>query len=182
MTKFDSIIVLAPGITLEEENISKYKVSDDLFEFRFKAVAKLHQLGQSRFFLVGGPIKDYPQISKPDVMEWILVNRYGLPPTILTKLVSEANTEGNAKKIQEYAKTTDLGTILIISNYWHLLRASNLFSDYTDLVFKTLPAESVVYDQEQDNINSFYSNQKIITSEIKGLSDYYLGQYKSGSS
>lgn len=190
MKTYDTVILLAMGI--EASNNGNYILTGDPFEFRFKAIKRLYEQGVSRFILVGGTVLGIVGVSKPDVMENILTEKYGVPKECLIKLVSENNTEGNAKKIQEYANGhKDLGITALVTNFFHLPRATTTFLDFTDIIFKPVSAESIVYDTEHQNIRNFYQNEGLDiiikekindNSEIKGIHDKELGTYKSGIS
>ncbi len=198
---YKTVIILAPGIVKDDSgdqyfkndsNELKYKITDDQFEFRFKAAKRLHELGVSRFVLVGGVVKDAPSISKPDVMENLLVTKYNMPLSCIIKVVSESNTEGNVKAVKEYLADNKIDRGLgLLTNFFHLPRAVKQFSEFTDLIFSPICAESVVYDIEYENIRLFFANQGLeliigsdpeSKSEIKGLFQKEMGTYKSGIS
>src|SRR6185436_1382917 len=98
-----------------------------------------------------------------------------------TKVVSPANTAGNAEAAKQYLashKTT--GPIALVTNYFHLLRALKDFSTVTEAALIPLASEAVVYAEEYDNIRHFYETEGTATiigevrgqnSEIKGLRD-----------
>jgi hypothetical protein len=200
---YDTIILLARGIHLDEQgafNFTKdgraitYKTSGDPFEFCYKAVKKLHENGTQHIILVGGVVKGAEYISKPDIMEDVLVNRYGIPQSCLTKIVSESNTEGNAKAVKEFhATNTIAGNAGLLTNHYHLLRAMRDFVNIPNLRLLPVPAESIIYTDtgEFENIRTFYENEGLsyiigntpdANSEIKGIADKELGTYKSGIS
>jgi hypothetical protein len=200
--KYNTIIVLAMGIKVnkngkhvfERDDLkTKYDITGDQ-EFRFKAVKKLYEGGARKFILVGGSVINAKSISKPDVMEDILVKEYYIPKSCLMKLVSENNTEGNAKAVKEYYSNCKITYSLgLLTNFYHLVRAMKDFSTIHNLRFIPIAAESVIYQNKNEfkKIRKFYedtgfnliiANTKGLNSEIKGISDKEFGNYKSGIS
>lgn len=200
--KYNTIIMLAMGIELSENGKYdfekdglkiKYNITGDP-EFRFKAAKKLYASETKKFILVGGSVKNAEAISKPDVMEDLLVKKYGIPKSCMVKLVSEANTAGNAKAVKEYIIKNKIDDDPgLLTNYYHMVRALRDFADIREKRFIPIVAEGQIYDECFDEIRKFYETntiglKKIIgeskdqSSEIKGLHDIESEKYKSGIS
>jgi hypothetical protein len=195
MKKYDKIIVLASGITVDkngpykfENNTEKfnYKIIKDPYEFSFKAVKKLFSAGIcSNFILVGGKVeivknktkakfigKNGTTIPKAEVMKYSLINNYGIPAENLTVLKSASNTIGNAKEILKYFKKQNIKNIDkvgILTCFHHLPRTIKIFKETSNLFFDPICSESVIYNEEFDLIRKFYQKEglSIILGENK---------------
>ncbi len=214
MKKYSKIIVLSRGVKQSDDGLRKfqnekenfsYTIEGDPDEFCFKAVKKLFSDGICRdFILVGGEVEvikagektafignEGKTIPKVEVMHHSLVNNYKIPTENLTTLKSVSNTKGNAIEIKRYfaeKNITDLSDIGILTNFYHLPRATKIFKESTGLSFIPIPAESIIYEEEFDSIKNFYKEQgyKMILgdtiekdSEIKGMGDMEKGSYSS---
>lgn len=201
--EYTYIVVLAPGITVREEGrfgfktdagVFRYDIAGDPFEFRFKAVAKLYtEKRTQKFLLVGGPVKTKEPISKPEVMKQRLETKYSVPSESLTIVKSSANTEGNAIAINQHLSCVNLSadSIGLLTNFYHLSRAIRIFIEFGKLRLIPISAESVIYQEEYENIREFYNSegfsrildtQKEHNSEIKGMEAIEEGIYTSGTS
>lgn len=201
MKQYVAVIVLAPGITQtengkcefsERKSTFRYEVEGDPHEFRFKAAQKLYRTRAcSSFILVGGTVKNKEEILKADVMKDRLSTHYQIPEDRLIPIRSASNTEGNAIEAVRYLSEKNvlfIDGVGLLTNFYHLPRAIKTFIDVANLRLIPISAESVVYDDEFDNIKQFYTSEgcsrilgdsKDSDSEIKGMFARETGSYAS---
>lgn len=199
MKKYSAIIILAPGITKTDNGKFtfkngdvnfRYEIEGDPNEFRFKAVEKFYIDDRAiEFILVGGTVKNMDSVRKADVMKDILESKYKIPPNLLNPIKSASNTEGNAMAVKRYLSEKNeiyISNIGLLTNFYHLPRAIRLFIDVAHLRLIPICAESIVYDDEFDNMRHFYHHEgfsrilndsKDHDSEIKGMLAQELGSY-----
>ncbi len=209
------IVVLAAGVTQKDNGPRKfekdevtfdYEIQGDPYEFRFKAVKKILLNGScSKFVLVGGNVemikgdekksffdKNGQVVSKSEVMKHCLVNHYQIPEENIVCLHSVSNTIGNAKEVSKHFsenKTKDLGTVGLLTSFYHLSRSMRMFVEEANLRLIPISAESVVYHEEFENVRKFYHEEgfsrilhdaKDHRSEIKGMGDQEQNNYQPG--
>lgn len=199
MKKYSAIIILAPEITedkkgkltFDKNGVNfNYEIEGDPHEFRFKAAQKFYSDDNNmEFILVGGMVKKKENIRKADVMKDVLESRYGIPPNLLNPIQSASNTEGNAMAIKRYLSQkneTYIDNIGLLTNFYHLPRAIKTFVDIAHLRLIPICAESIVYEEEFENIRHFYHHEgfsRIINdikdhhSEITGMLAQEIGSY-----
>ena len=214
VTKYVAIIILSPGITQMDDGSIVFKRNGIVFnyefegdrEFRLKAAQKLYQDGAcSNFIIVGGNVdtrvngrlQEYnynnQSIPKSEVIKSRLVDKYMIPEGCLTCLKSTPSTEGNAIEVLRHLSEKNiqfLDKIGLLTNFYHLTRAIRIFIDISNLRLVPVAAEGVIYDEEFENIKSFYKSEgfsRVINdlrdckSEIKGMSDREKGSYAGRS-
>lgn len=204
MKKYEVVVVLTAGITQNNEGLHKfdngrdnfnYEVTGDPYDFRLKAIRKLclnHIC--TKFILVGGEVEilvtgkknkfkgsNGEGISKAEVMRHSLLNDYQVHPDNLICLKSESNTKGNAEEILRYFKQNNIRSTEgfgLLTNFYHLPRATRTFLEVTNLPLIPISAEAVIYNEEFENITKFYQEDGFMRilgkvedqeSEIKGL-------------
>ena len=175
MRTYSAVVVLAPGIRRntsgplqfsDDLNLSfSYEVVGDPFEFRFKAAAKLYEIeATQRFLLVGGKVDGEEGVPKGAVMQHRLSTEYGIPVGALTPLVSASNTQGNARAVKEYLQQDskiDVEEIGVLTNFYHLSRATRMFMEEVKLRLIPICAEGFILDDEFDNIRKFYRDEAL---------------------
>lgn len=199
--KYSIVIVLSPGVTKDDSgqlvftqssNSFKYYIEADPFEFRFKAVKKLYTSeAAKKFILVGGPVKNEEKVSKTEVMQDRLNSFYGIPIDRLITVPSAANTEGNAMAVLERLSDKNdsyINAAGLLTNLYHLPRAMKIFQKVANLRLIPICAESLLLDDEFENVKNFYRNEasKLIVKEnaddrceIRGLSALESETYES---
>jgi|GEM_PF-4169424 len=210
--RYSLIIVPTAGIAQKDDGpltfsdgveSFSYDIEQDPYEFCLKAVKKLNDTGAcSNFLIVGGAVqtrKDEKKdkflgatgnnVPKAEVMRDRLVKHYKVPLNCIRVLISESNTTGNAVAVASHfaaGNPAPSGRLGLMVNFFRLARATGIFIDATKLPLIPISAESVVYEEEFENIKEFYkqegfaaiiSSNRDSDSEIKGISDRENGTY-----
>jgi hypothetical protein len=131
------------------------------------------------------------RIKKADFMKDILQSKYKIPSGSLNPIESASNTEGNAMRVKQYLSEKNesyINKIGLLTNFYHLPRAIKMFIDIAHLRLIPICAESIIYEDDFDNICHFYHHEgfsriindsKKCDSEIKGISAQEYGSYRS---
>jgi len=211
MENYSSVVILSPGITVSNNGPRKifegspyefsFKIEADPHEFRFKAAQKLYKICRDlNFIIVGGTVEEYVdgkkqhatingvKFTKAKIIKEILVKDYGISGDHIIELTSESNTMGNMVRLADFLSEKNENFVKktgLLTNFYHLPRAVKMQAKL-GLNLSPICAESIIYDEEFDNIKEFYSGEgvsrtigqeKANDSEIKGLNNLETGNY-----
>ncbi len=157
-------------------------VSDGLHLFahwRILAAAKLFKDGSINELVITGG-RDKVHGPRGEVMKKILVVEHGVPEEKIRFLVSEPNTAGNAALIKQ--DSAEASVVHVMTNAYHAMRTCDFLADQ-GLVVRSVPAESVMWDSHQTEIEADYRSPEMLArqmSEVKGLRDVLENSYKPG--
>lgn len=159
--KPQAIVVLGGGINNNgiEYNHDLEVGADTLIRLKYAAYLA-HKFESTPVVVSGGLIS--LRHSEGDVMQQSLINDFQIKNTIFIEDRSR-NTDENAKDVAKILQPMGIKTIILVSQAYHIRRATMLFHKYG---FEVIPASTDYYDS-----NNPYSNSLSLLPQAKAMHD-----------